>query len=164
MKNTGGIAIFYGPTFVSAQTNTQRFITTSSGEAELRQASLASKQIVFYKGFLEECGCSVGKIGLLIDSKASISTINFPISKRLKFLSLYVAFIKELVARAHLLVLKVSRDVNVADFFTRQDAKEVFWKFIAYWKRLLEGRIRLPEGECFSHWVSPHHQVQLSIN
>ena len=132
MRNTGGFAIFYGPIFISGQSSTQRFITTSSGEAELRQIAHSSKRLLFFKGFIEECRAPIDDIGILIDSKSCLSTINFPTSQRFKFLSIYIAFVKELVERISLLVVKIPRSINLADLFTRQGSIDEFKSFMQF--------------------------------
>ena len=126
MRNTGGWVICFGATVISATSNVQRFITTSAGEAELRQMAEGAKNMLFYKGFLEEVQADVFSLGLLVDSKSSISTVNFPITKRFRFLCVYIAFVKETLRRTALKVFKIDREMNLADQFTRQGNSDEF--------------------------------------
>ena len=105
MKSTGGIVIFLGASMISSYAFTQRFVNTSSNEAELKVLCMAAKHLLFI-------------------SKGCLSTTQLPVTRKFKFMSIYIAFLKELAKRIELQILKIPRDKNIADYLTKQGTPE----------------------------------------
>ena len=114
---------------LSASTFTQRFVNTSSGEAELKRLSLASKFILFYVGIGKELDAFFETKMLVTDSKSCLSTAELPVSKKLKFLSRHIHFVKETSQTQRVKIVKVPRNVNLADGLTRLTSITEFTSF-----------------------------------
>lgn len=125
-KSTGGSFVFYNQSLIGATSSTQQRVCTSSAESELTEIYRTSKKMLYYKGLLNDVGETEVESVILTDSKASVHTVNMPVSTRYKFLSLYIHFVKQLLRQLQLKVVFVRRELNPADLLTKQNCRREF--------------------------------------
>lgn len=128
--STSGYFIYYGNTLIGCNSTAQKRVVTSSAEAELTEIYRSSKVLLEYKGLLSDLKQKVTDVIILTDSSSSIQTLNNPISSRYRFLSIYIAFVKQLFVSNDFKIHFINRENNFADVLGKQN---VLSEFQRYW-------------------------------
>ena len=134
-KSTSGNIVYYCSSLVHASSATQRQIATSAPEAELFEVIKSTKMLLHLKGLAEDMKERDIEVALLTDSSSSVGTVHSPVTSKYKYLSVYITFVKNIVAEVGLKVVHLLRDHNFADLMTKQSD---FATFSNMWKGATE--------------------------
>ena len=139
-KSVGGNCIFLGGSLIHAVSRQQKIIATSSGAAELTELFYTAKNMEHLSGFIEELGVHIKSKAILTDSITTVNTLEKPTQKEQKHLSVYIAYLKDLVLRLPLKLLFIKRDFNLADIMAKQGSTQDFVRFVKMLQEPFEWR------------------------
>ena len=108
---------------------TQRSVTLSSAEAEYFGASLASKEILFFRAIFFDLGILDLKTPslLLCDSKSAVDMAYDPIAfKKTKHILRAAEFLRDIVSKYHVIIKHLSGNEMIADLLTKSLARPRF--------------------------------------
>ena len=133
-KSTSGFLMFYNGSLVTANSSTQNKVATSAPEAELFEILRTTKELYHISGLLQDFGEMDLQTTILTDSASTVRTVVSPISRRYKYLSVYIAFLKEMVKEHGLHVVHLNREYNFADMLTKATTALEFTK---QWNKII---------------------------
>ena len=127
--STSGSVFVFGEAAISWSSKRQPSIALSSCEAEIMAASEAAKEAVHLGAFMSEVDERLDSaLELSVDNKAAIDLAYNPEHhQRTKHIERRHFFIRELVEAGRIVVPFVSSADNLADFFTKPLAADVFF-------------------------------------
>jgi len=134
-KSVGGNCIFLGSSLVHSISREQNTIATSSAAAELTQIFYTAKNLEHLTMFITELNVKLQSVAILTDSITSVNTLEKPIQRKQKHLSIYIAYVKQLQDKLGLKLLYINRKFNIADIMVKQGVTK---EFISMVKQLQE--------------------------
>jgi hypothetical protein len=125
--STSGFALtVFGGTVVWGSKK-QTAVATSTVEAEFMAASLAIKEAIWLKGFLEEIGFPPWSIKLFCDNQGCIANLKNPLySKYTKHIAVSFHFAREAIGKGQVDIKYIESAKNVADILTKPLSQPVF--------------------------------------
>ncbi len=139
-KSVGGNCIYLGSSLVHSVSRQQKVIATSSGAAELTELFYTAKNMEHLSGFIKELGVKIRSNVILTDSITTVNTLEKPLQKEQKHLSVYIAYLKELINRLPLKLLFIKREFNIADLMAHQSSTQDFIKMVQQLQQPFEWR------------------------
>ena len=129
-RSTSGYVFTLSGGAVSWQSKLQKSVAQSSTEAEYVALSLAAKEGIWIRRFLEETRiCSISTITLQCDNKSAIlMTKQHKQSERTKHIDFKVHFIRDLVEEKTCTVEYTPTEEQWADFLTKPTSREKHWQ------------------------------------
>jgi hypothetical protein len=129
-RSVTGYALLLNGGPISWSSKRQPVVAVSSSEAEFYAASLAGLEVQYVRRMLDELGFTQsGPTPLLEDNQATIyMSKSEGQMKRAKHIDTRVHRLREQVRAGDVQLLKVHTDAQVADFFTKGLARELFEK------------------------------------
>ena len=119
-RSTSGYVFTYGGTAVSWTSKLQKVVALSTTEAEYVAVTEAAKEMVWLQNFLSELGKEQSNGELYSDSQSAIHLAKNPaFHSRTKHIELKYHFIRYLLDKKVLQLLKVRGDQNPADMLTK---------------------------------------------
>ena len=112
---------------------TQRSVTLSSAEAEYFGATLAAKEVIFFRALLHDIHIlELNRPSLLLcDSKSAVDMAYDPVSfKKTKHILRAAEYLRDVVAKQHVRVKHLSGDDMVADILTKSLPRPRFLEMI----------------------------------
>ena len=112
---------------------TQRSVTLSSAEAEYFGATLAAKEILFFRAIFFDLGILDLKSPslLLCDSKSAVDMAYDPIAfKKTKHILRAAEFLRDVVSKYHVIVKHLSGNEMIADILTKSLPRPLFVKML----------------------------------
>lgn len=123
-KSVSGSAIYHGDNLLAWFCKKQNVVALSTAEAEYIAAALASAELVYLKGLLQNFNCPPDAV-LYVDNQSAIKLIESnENSKRSKHIDIKYHYIKDLISKQEIIVKYVSTNENVADVFTKALSKQ----------------------------------------
>jgi hypothetical protein len=123
------MAIVLGSSLIQCHSKKQSAVSLSTGEAEYRATTEATKDPILFERMLEELNINVGgPIPMHSDTKSAIewATGDKPPGKRAKRIGVSVHFIRDLVENDEFSIPCVATDGNKSDGFTKPLGKLKF--------------------------------------
>jgi len=126
-KSCGGAFIYAGSHLLKFYAKTQRHIATSSTHSEVCEISRGCRELVYFKGFLEELGFPQSPIDVFTDSQSAInSTSTLNTSDLSKHYGVMLCEIRQYRDDNIIALKKVIGEDNIADLNTNQRGKVRF--------------------------------------
>ncbi|CAM8987567.1 unnamed protein product [Rhodiola kirilowii] len=119
-RSTTGYVFTLGGTAISWASKLQKIVSLSTAEAEYVAVTEASKEMVWLQNFLCELGKEQGGSTLYSDSQSAIHLAKNPeLHSRTKHIELKYHYIRHLLERKILQLIKIDGSKNPADMFTK---------------------------------------------
>ena len=127
-RSTTGMVVFLGPNPISWSSKKQQTVSRSSTEAEYRALSSTAAEIDWIKQLLKFLHISTsGTPTLYCDNLSAIALTCNPVQhQRTKHIEIDIHFVRERVAKGHLLVQFVSSLEQFADILTKGFSTPLF--------------------------------------
>ena len=124
-KSTGGYIVFYGDAPVLWKSKKLGTVATSTTTAEYVQLADAAKATIWLVNLLKECGQWKGEVPIIYeDNQACLNLAQKMTSgDRTKHIELRHHYIRELIDRKQVKVLYCRTELQLADYFTKQQGK-----------------------------------------
>jgi hypothetical protein len=125
--STSGFALSVFGGIVVWGSKKQTAVATSTVEAEFMAASLAIKEAIWLKGFMEEIGHAPWSIKLFCDNQGCIANLRNPLySKYTKHIAVSFHFAREAIGKGQVDLQYVESAKNVADILTKPLPQPIF--------------------------------------
>lgn len=119
-RSLSGYVFTFGGNTVSWKSSLQHVIALSSTEAEYVALTEAVKEALWLRGFISELGFVQKKVSIHCDSQSAIHlTKNSVFHERTKHIDVKLHFVRDILTKELVEIVKISTDVNPADMLTK---------------------------------------------
>ena len=142
-KSHGGAVFYWGSNLVSHYSRLQTLVATSTAESEMIEMTRAAKEMIYFLGLMKDLQFDLKTAPILFtDCKVALDALKSAVIKRrTKHLSTRMAFLKDLMKRNTIQILKVEGKDNTADLFTKSLARI---RFCELRDQLYDPKLRRP--------------------
>ena len=129
-KSTTGYVIMFCGSPVSWRAGLQKNVSTSSTEAEYVALCECTKEVVYLRRIVEECGCKQdGPTTIHVDNEAAVKLAHNQYGgRRTKHIELQFHFTRSKIMSGEVILTRISSAENPADIFTKALAFPAFRK------------------------------------
>ncbi|CAA7061742.1 unnamed protein product [Microthlaspi erraticum] len=119
-RSISGIVFTLGGNTISWKSNLQKIVALSITEAEYVALAEATKEAVWLKGLMNELGFEQEAVEIHCDSQSAIALAKNAVHhERTKHIDVKFHFIRDLISKGKIRVLKIATEYNLADIFTK---------------------------------------------